>query len=64
INSDAENVPFTLPTSAKGLHWDVVINTHEPEIIEGENPIPNGSVFDLPGRSLVLLRRHDVDEDD
>ncbi|CAN5496531.1 glycogen debranching protein GlgX [soil metagenome] len=64
INSDADNVPFTLPTSAKGLHWDVVINTHEPEIIEGENPIPNGSVFDLPGRSLVLLRRHDVDEDD
>ncbi|CAN5131008.1 glycogen debranching protein GlgX [soil metagenome] len=64
INSHAESVPFTLPTSARGLHWDVVVNTHEPELAEGENPIPNGSVFDLPGRSLVLLRRHDVDEDD
>jgi isoamylase len=64
INSHAENVDFKLPTSARGLHWDVVVDTSTGKIIEDEYPVPNGSTFDLPARSLVLLRRHDVDEDD
>jgi isoamylase len=64
INSHAENVDFKLPTSARGLHWDILVDTSTGEIIEEEQPVPNGSTFDLPARSLVLLRRHDVDEDD
>ena len=63
LNSSEESVPFTLPESPHGLHWDVIVDTSEGEIITEELPVPHGAAFDLPARSLVLLVRHDEDED-
>ena len=64
FNSHEESVPFTLPKSQRGLHWDVVVDTSTGEIIDEERPLPDDKPFDLPGRSFVLLRRHDEEEDD
>ena len=60
FNAGAEPVPATLPPEEYAAAWDVVIDTGD--TLEGEDPRPAGSVLELAGRSVVVLRRHTTPE--
>jgi glycogen operon protein len=64
LNSSDEAVKFLLPQSRLGLHWDLVLDTNNPDLERGEHPIPPGTRFTVAPRAFALLRRHDVDDED
>ncbi|HUZ03005.1 MAG TPA: glycogen debranching protein GlgX [Thermomicrobiaceae bacterium] len=57
LNAHAEAVPFVLPASQPGLHWDVLVDTARPDVLPGSRICDAGAPFDLQARSLVLFRR-------
>ena len=50
---------FCLPPDATGNDWTVVVDTASGEVAinGGKRTITAGENFELPGRSLLLLRR-------
>ncbi|GAB3663099.1 glycogen debranching protein GlgX [Actinocorallia lasiicapitis] len=54
INAYAETLPFTLPDAAFGTRWTPVLDTASDD--HGAD-LTSRSGIDLPGRSLLLLRR-------
>jgi isoamylase len=59
LNGHYEPVTFCLPPDPAGDTWTVVVDTASGEIHDngGERTITAGETFDLPARSLLLLRR-------
>lgn len=57
LNGHYEAVTFCLPPDAAGDTWGVVVDTASGEVDGGERTITAGEDFDLPARSLLLLRR-------
>jgi isoamylase len=56
INANWEETPFTLPDTAGGDVWEVLIDTAEIDRPLGVRVRPPGETFPLFGRSLALLR--------
>jgi isoamylase len=57
LNGHYEPVTFCLPTQGEGNAWTVVVDTASGEVDREERVITAGEDFDLPARSLLLLRR-------
>jgi isoamylase len=57
FNGHYEAVTFCLPKDAAGDTWGVVVDTASGEVDGGERTITAGEEFDVPARSLLLLRR-------
>jgi glycogen operon protein len=57
LNAHHEPVPFTLPADAAGDRWEVLVDTHAPELEPGARAVAGGAPLELAPRSLVLLRR-------
>ncbi len=51
FNADEGPIPFTLPAVDAGERWTVVLDTHRPELAEGEEDVRAGdSLRSSPGR--------------
>jgi glycogen operon protein len=61
LNAYHDCIPFALPNTPDGTHWELLIDTMVPKIDEPSVLYP-GAVYELQGRSLVLLRRVVNDE--
>ena len=59
LNGHFAPVPFCLPPDATGNEWTVVVDTASGEVAinGGKRTIIAGENFELPARSLLLLRR-------
>jgi isoamylase len=57
LNGHYEPVTFRLPMQGDGNAWRVVVDTARGEIDNDARVIAAGETFDLPARSLLLLRR-------
>jgi glycogen operon protein len=57
FNADAEPVAFTLPAAKAGVEWELVLDTSAPELEPGAWGRAEGEVVELPGRSVLVLRR-------
>jgi len=57
INAHHEAIPFQVPGFRGRVRWRVAIDTTDPELQRPEKLYARGSVFSLPGRSLVLLQQ-------
>ncbi|HZS12613.1 MAG TPA: glycogen debranching protein GlgX [Nitrospirales bacterium] len=57
LNAHHEPLPFTLPAHKRGVKWQLLLDTALPEDEPEHAPFKGGTVYDLQGRSLVLLRQ-------
>jgi isoamylase len=55
MNSHNETVDFILPTLPAGRAWVRVLDTTEPELAPGLEPLPMGATFPMAGRALVVF---------
>jgi isoamylase len=60
FNADDAPVPFRLPGNAR-VRWAQIFGTDEPELREGERTFLPGTSIELDSRSVVLLRRLEVE---
>jgi glycogen operon protein len=58
VNSYWEPIEFKIPGKSTDSPWEILVNTHTPKKVEENGPLCKGAeVFQLEGRSLVLLRQ-------
>jgi glycogen operon protein len=59
LNGHYEPVTFRLPEDPAGNDWTVIVDTASGEVRQngGERTVTAGEEFELPARSLLLLRR-------
>ena len=57
LNGHYEAVTFCVPQDIAGDTWGVVVDSASGEVDSGERTITAGEEFDVPARSLLLLRR-------
>jgi glycogen operon protein len=57
FSADAEPIGFTVPGPPYGDSWEVVLDTNEPTLTEGERTYKAGDEVPLEARSVVVLRR-------
>ena len=57
VNADHEPVTFTLPAPSTGTDWTTELSTARPDETD-ESPLSAGATLELPGRAMVVLRRH------
>jgi glycogen operon protein len=57
FNADAEPLPFTLPRSNPGVHWETVLDSAAPELEVGESTVPGGQEYMLEARAVAVFRR-------
>jgi glycogen operon protein len=62
FNAGADDVQVTLPPEEFSEAWDAVIDTAAAQVTH--DPVPAGATFELPGRSLVVLREYLEPEDE
>jgi isoamylase len=55
FNAHHEPVPFLLPQFTPGTHWQVLVDTANPEAEREPARYPQGARYPLEGRALVLL---------
>ncbi|WP_299091060.1 glycogen debranching protein GlgX [uncultured Microbacterium sp.] len=60
FNAGDEHVEFTMPQSEFGPQWEVIVDTAG-AAADGE-PLSGGDHVDLLGRSLMVLRDHEVEQ--
>ena len=59
LNGHYEPVTFCLPSDPAGDEWCVIVDTASGQVHDngGDRVIAAGEAFELPARSLLLLRR-------
>jgi glycogen operon protein len=60
FNASELDLPWTLPATKWGKHWEVEFDTAHPELgADGHPPVicPAGSTFEVVSRSLMVFRR-------
>ena len=55
-------VPFVLPATPTPARWEAVLDTARAAAAQGAEVHDTGASVDLPGRSLLVLRRVPVEE--
>ena len=55
LNAHHETVPFRLPGANTAPNWRIAVDTDQGRIDPDEPHLPADTVFDLPGRSLLLF---------
>ncbi len=54
LNGHHEAIPFTLPVTREGQHWEPLVDTAEPRELPAQ--LSGGDKYDLLGRSFAVLR--------
>ncbi|MDP9349312.1 MAG: glycogen debranching protein GlgX, partial [Gemmatimonadota bacterium] len=62
FNADGAGIGFTLPPCGPGEKWEVVLDTSEPRLAEGERNFDAGDEFPLEGRTMVVLRAAEIEQ--
>ena len=57
FNGAPEPQGFTLPATPTPAHWEVVLDTSRPASEQDERRMDPQSSFEMPGRSMAVLRR-------
>ena len=57
FNAWHDPLPFRLPPVRFGRRWALELSTAEPELPAGAWEVPVRAEVEVPGRSLLLLRR-------
>lgn len=60
FNAHHERIDFTLPILCAGCGWHVLLDTHYHLGLDSDGTFSGGNVYPLEGRTLVLLRQHDM----
>ena len=63
MNADGAAIDFTLPDFGPADGWELVLDTAYPDLEAGSRRYPDGTVFTLEGRSMVVLCAARCDED-
>ena len=61
FNAHHERIDFTLPILCEGCRWEVLLDTHINRGLTANLFYPGGEIYPLEGRTLALLRQHDLD---
>ena len=56
FNADGGALDFTVPAFGRAREWKVVLDTNEPELVEGTRHHAPGEALRLEGRSMVVLQ--------
>src|SRR5262249_60108190 len=56
LNAHHEPLTFILPPAREGERWELVVDTGQPELAEGEVGLEPGAHLEMAARSLTLLR--------
>ena len=56
LNSHHEPAPFVLPVQNSEAHWQLLLDTREATGRPEQEPVREGELYELEGRSLVLFR--------
>jgi glycogen operon protein len=62
FNAHHERLDFTLPILCQGCVWQAVLDTHYHAGLQVDGNYLGGDTYPLEGRTLALLRQHDLDE--
>jgi glycogen operon protein len=57
FNGAPDAVPFILATTPQPSRWEVVLDTARPAAEQGGPVLDPGAPLELPGRTMVVLRR-------
>jgi glycogen operon protein len=57
FNAHSEAVRFTVPGMEFGERWEYALDTDDPGLARGREPVKARDFVDLPGRALIVLRR-------
>jgi glycogen operon protein len=58
FNSNHEPLPFILPAHQRGVRWEMLVDTSDPEEPDDHKQFRGGEAFDLKARSIAVLRLH------
>jgi isoamylase len=61
FNAHHERIDFRLPILCAGCVWQVVLDTHYHAGLDTDGSFAGGDIYPLEGRTLALLRQHDID---
>jgi isoamylase len=61
LNSGASAMPFVLPPTLPMERWDTLLDTADPQ--QPARPLRGGDVYDLPARSMAVLKLSNRKED-
>jgi glycogen operon protein len=56
LNAHHERLAFTLPAHKRGVRWEPLLNSAEPENQRSVSFLKGGASYELEGRSLAVLR--------
>jgi isoamylase len=57
FNAHSETVRFTVPGMEYGERWEYVLDTDDPGLVRGREPVKVRDSVDVPGRAMIVLRR-------
>ena len=57
FNAHSEAVRFTVPGMEFGERWEYTLDTDDPGLARGREPVKARDCIDVPGRTLIVLRR-------
>jgi isoamylase len=57
FNAHSEAVRFTVPGMEFGERWECALDTEDPRLARGREPLKARDSVDVPGRALIVLRR-------
>ncbi|HEU5156529.1 MAG TPA: glycogen debranching protein GlgX [Streptosporangiaceae bacterium] len=64
FNAHSEAVRFTVPGMEFGERWEYTLDTDDPGLAGGREPVKARDSVDVPGRALIVLRRLADQRDD
>jgi glycogen operon protein len=57
FNAHSDFIRFTLPAPEFGERWEYALDTDDPGLVQGHEPVKARDPVDVPGRCLMVLRR-------
>jgi glycogen operon protein len=61
VNAHHEPLTFTLPAHKRGVRWEHLLSTEEPETQKRVTTLKGGASYELEARSLGILRLRSQD---
>ena len=58
FNAHHEQLPFVLPAHQRGVRWERLLDTSDPESLDDHRQLRGGKTYDLNARSIAVLRLH------
>jgi glycogen operon protein len=58
FNANHESLSFTLPAHQRGVRWEILVDTSDPEEPDDHKQFRGGTAYELKARSTAVLRLH------